>query len=82
MKLSYVDYIVMIKELMQEVGFGEETSKNMLKELEDGYLSLENISANVAVQCFLCSHQSANSDILKLYLKEYQSTGDVNFGEQ
>lgn len=81
MQLSLVDYLTMVKELMDAVGFTEEQVNTNMKNLQEGYVTIENLSANVAIQCFVRQHESVNADILRSLLKEFQINKEVKFND-
>ena len=81
MKISLVDYLTMIQELMPAVGFTKDQSSTCIAQLQQGRMTLDHLSANIAIQCFIRNHTSANADIVRMYLKEHQADKGVNFGD-
>ena len=81
MTISLSDYLKMLTELMQVLRFKEAQIQSNIVNLRKGLLSLKDLSANVAIQCFIQNHHSVNSDIVRVYLKEYQKNQEVNFSD-
>ena len=81
MKLSLVDYMTMLQELMSVVGFTQEQTTTYVTQLQQGRITLDYLSANVAIQCFIRGHGSANADIVRIYLREHQENQKVKFSD-
>jgi len=81
MKISLQDYLVLVQELMIVIGYTQDQVDEKMTSLQKGYLSLDDLTANIAVQCFIQKHQSPNSDIVRNYLIERQNDDKVEFGD-
>ena len=79
MNISLMDYLIMIEEIMPLVGFTKKKTEAMIENLQNNYMSIENFSAEVAIQCFVRQHKSANADVLRSFLIEYQKNKEVKF---
>ena len=81
MKVSSLDYLKMLEELMYELEFKEDLIVFSFIHYQKGLLSLKNLSANVAIQCFVKQHSSVNSDLVRQYLIEFQKNNEVTFND-
>jgi len=81
MNITFRDYLELVKELMAAVGYLESHIEQHFVKIQKGTLNLDDFSANVAVQCFIKKHSSANADIVRAYLIERQKTGKVEFAK-
>ncbi len=71
----------MLQELMLVVGFTQEQTTKFVDLVANGHITLDYLSSNVAVQCFIRDHKSANADIVRVYLKEHQANQKVKFSD-
>ena len=81
MNITKRDYLFLLKELMEALGSRETQVQAHFANLQSGHLTLENLSANVAIQCFMQHHISANADILRTFLSEHQKNQRVEFAD-
>jgi len=81
MNISLLDYLELTKELMLVVGYTEDQVNTYMKNLQYKNIKLDDLTANVAVQCFIQKHSSANADVVRTYLIERKELGKVEFAK-
>lgn len=81
MNISTKSFILLLKELMLAVGYGQNQIDSFMVKLQKNTINLPTLVANVAVQCFIRKHSSPNADVIRSYLTEQHSNGTVKFDD-